>query len=156
MSVDSVRQSIMAACGLLLIGASSVMAQDNWPMFRGPNADGVSANDARLPDIWSKKENVKWVADVPGWGLSCPVVWGDKVFLTTVVSDGDKPAPKKGLYLGQGVRTPAKGVHHWLVYCFDLKTGKELWKHEAHAGEPKVQRHLKSSSAAETPATHGK
>jgi outer membrane protein assembly factor BamB len=130
--------------------------QDNWPRFRGPNADGVAIDDARLPDTWNKKENVRWVAEVPGWGLSCPIVWGDKVFVTTVVSDGEKAAPKKGLYLGQGVRAPAKGVHHWLVYCFDLKTGKELWKHEAHTGEPQVPRHPKSSYAAETPATDGK
>ena len=117
-----------------------------------PLAEGY-ADDARLPDTWNKKTNVKWAADVPGWGLSCPVVWGDKVFVTTVVSDGEQAAPKKGLYLGQGVRTPAKGVHHWLVYCFDLKSGKEVWKHEAHAGEPKVPRHPKSGYAAETPAT---
>ena len=133
-------------------GDSSV----NWPRFRGPNADGVSADDPRLPDAWSKTENVKWVAAMPGWGLSCPVVWGDKVFLTTVVSDGEKAAPKKGLYLGMGVRTPSKGTHHWLTYCFDLKTGKELWKHEAHVGEPKVPRHPKSAYAAETPTTDGK
>jgi outer membrane protein assembly factor BamB len=130
--------------------------RDNWPRFRGRNADGVAADDARLPDSWGKKENVAWVANVPGWGLSCPVVWGDKVFLTTVVSDGEQPAPKKGLYLGMGVRTPEKGVHHWLVYCYDLKTGREQWKRETHAGEPKVPRHPKSSYAAETPATDGK
>jgi outer membrane protein assembly factor BamB len=136
--------------------AANAGGQNNWPRFRGPHADGVAADDPRLPDAWNKKDNVKWVADVPGWGLSCPTVWGDKVFLTTVVSDGDKAAPKKGLYLGQGVRTPPKGVHHWLVYCFDLKSGKELWKHEAHAGGPKVPRHPKSGYAAETPATDGK
>lgn len=130
--------------------------QDNWPRFRGPNADGVSPDDPRLPDKWSKTQNVKWVGDVPGWGLSCPVVWGDKVFVTTVVSDGEQASPKKGLYLGQGVRTPAKGVHHWLVFCFDLKSGKLLWKHEAHVGEPKVPRHPKSGYAAETPTTDGK
>jgi outer membrane protein assembly factor BamB len=130
--------------------------QDNWPRFRGKNADGVSADDPRLPDTWDKKENIAWVSDVPGNGISCPVVWGDKVFLTTVVSDGEKAQPKKGLYQGTGVRTPAKGVHHWMVYCFDLKSGKELWKREAHAGEPKVPRHPKSSYAAETPATDGK
>jgi outer membrane protein assembly factor BamB len=135
---------------------SKAIADENWPRFRGKNADGVAADDARLPDSWSNKENVAWVADVPGWGLSCPVVWGDKVFLTTVVSDGEQPAPKKGLYLGMGVRTPEKGEHHWLVYCYDLKTGRELWKREAHAGEAKVPRHPKSSYAAETPATDGK
>src|SRR5437773_2397865 len=116
--------------------AGEAARQDNWPRFRGPRADGVAADDPRLPETWNKKDNVKWVADVPGWGLSCPIVWGDKVFVTTVVSDGEQAAPKKGLYLGQGVRTPAKGVHHWLVVCFDLRSGKMLWKHEAHAGEP--------------------
>jgi outer membrane protein assembly factor BamB len=130
--------------------------QANWPRFRGPNADGVSPDDPRLPDVWSKKDNVQWVADVPGWGLSCPVVWGNKVFLTTVVSDGDKAEPKKGLYQGLGAQKPAKGIHHWWVYCFDLKTGKELWKREAHVGEPQVPRHPKNSYAAETPATDGK
>jgi outer membrane protein assembly factor BamB len=146
----------VAAAFALFTPAGEAQGQDNWPRFRGPNADGVAADDARLPDKWSKTENVKWVADVPGWGISSPVVWSDKVFLTTVVSDGDLPAPKKGLYLGEGVRKPPKGVHHWLVYCFDLKTGKELWKREAHSGEPQVPRHPKSSYAAETPATDGK
>jgi len=135
--------------------ASPVHAQAYWPRFRGPNADGVSPDDTRLPQVWSKKDNVKWIADIPGWGLSCPVICGDKVFLTTVISDGEKPAPKKGLYLGLGRRTPAKGIHHWVVYCFDLKTGKELWKREAHVGEAKVPRHPKSSYAAETPTTDG-
>ncbi len=130
--------------------------QDHWPRFRGPNADGVAKDDSRLPSNWSTTENVAWVADVPGWGWSCPVVWGDKVFLTTVVSDEESTVPKKGLYLGQGVRMPAKGVHHWLVYCFDLKTGKELWKDEAHTGEPKIPRHPKSTYAVETPVTDGK
>jgi outer membrane protein assembly factor BamB len=131
-------------------------SQDFWPRFRGPHADGVAADDPRLPDTWDKKKNVKWVANVPGWGISSPIVWGDRVFVTTVISEGEQAAPKKGLYLGQGVRTPAKGVHHWLVYCFDLKSGKELWKQEAHKGEPKVPRHPKSSYAAETPTTDGK
>lgn len=129
--------------------------QANSPRFRGPNADGVAPDDPRLPEKWSKTENVKWVADVPGRGWSCPAVWGDKVFLTSVVTDGDDTAPKAGLYLGQGVKTPPKGVHHWMVHCFDLKTGQQLWKHEAHKGEPKVPRHPKSSYAAETPTTDG-
>src|SRR5262249_52692295 len=84
-------------------------AEDNWPRFRGPNADGVAADDARLPDNWSKKDNVKWVFNVPGWGISSPIVWGDKVFLTTVVSDGEQPAPKKGYYLPNGADKPPKG-----------------------------------------------
>ncbi len=72
-----------------------------------------------------------------------------------MVSDDENVTPSRGLYLGQGVREPAKGVHHWMVYCFDLNTGKEIWKHEAHAGRPKVPRHPKSTYASETPTTDG-
>ena len=139
----------------VMIISDASFAQENWPRFRGPAADGVAADDPRLPETWSQSDNVRWVADVPGWGWSCPVVWGDKVFLTTVVSDAEYEAPKKGLYLGKGVRTPAKGVHHWMVYCFDLKTGGEVWKHEAHTGEPVVPRHPKSTYGTETPTTDG-
>ena len=98
---------------------------------------------AGLPTQWTTTENVKWVAEVPGWGWSSPIVWGGRVFLTSVVADQKNITPSKGLYQGEGVRAPAKGIHHWLVHCFDLETGKELWKREAHRGEPKVPRHPK-------------
>jgi hypothetical protein len=47
---------------------------------------------------------VNWVADIPGWGWSCPIVWGDRVFVTSVVGEEENLTPSKGLYLGQGVR----------------------------------------------------
>lgn len=147
------KQTLIALLTLLCV--DNACATDIWPGFRGPNANGVADDDARLPDAWGETNNVAWVADVPGWGWSCPVVWGDKVFLTTVVSDKESTRPKKGLYLGQGVREPAEGIHHWLVYCFDLKTGEEVWKHEAHQGEPQIPRHPKSTYATETPVTDG-
>ena len=127
-----------------------------WPRFRGPLADGVAVDHPNLPETWSKSENVAWAADVPGFGWSCPVVWGDRVFITTVVSEASFEKPKAGLYLGAGVRTAPKGEHRWLVYCFDLNTGKELWQHEAFKGQPQVPRHPKSTYASETPATDGK
>src|ERR1700722_13189160 len=135
--------------------ANAETREQDWTRFRGPNGDGVTQDDPRLPDKWSKTENLKWVADVPGRGWSSPIVCGNKVFLTSVTSDGEDTAPKAGLYLGRGVKTPPKGVHHWLVRCLDLNTGKLLWQHEAHKGEPQVARHPKSNSAAETPTTDG-
>lgn len=106
-----IRSMIATGLALLLLAQPSVHGQDNWPRFRGSNADGVAPDNAGLPTTWTATENAKWVADVPGWGWSCPVVWGDRVFLSTVVSDENNLAPSKGLYLGQGVREPAKGVH---------------------------------------------
>jgi len=132
-----------------------MQAAENWPRFRGADATGVGADHAGLPLKWTLTENVRWVADLPGWGWSCPVVWGDRVFLTTVVGDELNVTPSKGLYLGEGVRQPARGVHHWMVYCFDLKTGRQLWQHEAHQGKPQVPRHPKSTYAAETATTDG-
>jgi outer membrane protein assembly factor BamB len=149
------RFAMTLTAAVTLAGLTAADERASWNRFRGPNADGVAPDDPRLPEKWSKTENVKWAVTVPGRGWSGPVVVGDKVFLTAVVSDGEDVAPKAGLYLGPGVKTPPKGVHHWRVHCFDLKTGAELWKHEAHAGEPKVPRHPKSSYAAETPATDG-
>jgi outer membrane protein assembly factor BamB len=140
---------------LLLASTCSAIAEDNWHRFRGPDADGVAPDNPGLPITWTNTENVKWAVDVPGWGWSCPIVWGDRVYLSTVVSDEENLTPSKGLYLGAGVRNPAKGIHHWMVYCFDVNTGKELWKHEAHTGQPQVPRHPKSTYAAETAATDG-
>ncbi len=139
----------------LFIAAGPLFGQDNWPQFRGAGASGVAADDDRLPEQWSTTENVAWSVDVPGLAWSCPVVWGDRVFITSVVNEEESTKPQAGLYLGQGVREPPKGIHHWMVHCFDLKTGKELWQHEAHTGRPEIPRHPKSTYASETPATDG-
>jgi outer membrane protein assembly factor BamB len=147
---------------LLVVGVLTVAgfsaaawAEDGWPRFRGPNAGGVAPDHAGLPTRWTTTENVKWVANVPGWGWSSPIVWGGRVFVTSVVSEENNVRPSKGLYLGEGVREPAKGIHRWLVWCFDLNTGKQLWKQEAYAGQPRVPRHPKSTYASETPTTDG-
>lgn len=146
----------LPAAILFFTSLTITQAQDDWPRFRGLNADGVAADDERLPTTWTQSENVKWTAAVPGWGWANPIVTGEKVFLSTVASDVENEGPQKGLYLGQGVRTPAMGVHHWMVLCYDLNTGEELWTHTAHTGEPTVPRHPKSTYASETPATDGK
>ncbi|MHC4329855.1 MAG: outer membrane protein assembly factor BamB family protein [Planctomycetota bacterium] len=146
------RTSIVLIVAMLF---SSAYAQDNWPRFRGPQAAGVTKDDPRLPERWGRDENVIWQVEVPGWGWSCPVVWGSKVFVTTVVGEEEYEKPRKGLYLGQGRRKPPKGIHHWMVYSFDLNTGKVLWKQEAHQGEPKSPRHPKNTYASETPTTNG-
>lgn len=144
---------------VILLLASSTLARaegtEDWPRFRGPTAMGVAEDDPRLPDRWSKTENVRWVTEVPGWGWSSPIVSGDKVFLTAVINENEYEEPKKGLYNGAGRAEPPEGVHRWMVYCLDLDSGKLLWKHEAHQGQPQVPRHPKSTYASETPVTDG-
>lgn len=128
---------------------------DDFSRFRGADATGVAATHPSLATSWDQTENVAWVADVPGQGWGSPIVVGERVFVSSVVADEKNTAPSGGLYLGEGVRDPAKGIHHWLVHCFDLKSGEKLWEREAHTGRPTVPRHPKSSYAAETPATDG-
>src|SRR5262249_35528439 len=126
---------------------------DRWPQFRGPGALGV-ADDPSLPDKWSTTENVAWKAEIPGTGWSSPVVWGDNIFVTSVISSAEGEKPKKGLYFG-GERPAPADVHRWMVYCVDFKTGKIRWEREVHKGPPGSSRHLKNSYASETPVTDG-
>lgn len=126
----------------------------NWPQFRGPDAAGVSAN-ANLPDKWSATENVAWKTDVAGRAWSSPIVWGNRVFLTTVVNLGESEPPKKGLYFGGNRPEPSKAEHQWKVLCLDLATGKVQWEKIVHRGAPQTAIHLKSSYGAETPVTDG-
>ena len=81
----------------IVTGFSSLLAETNWPQFRGPGARGISEN-GNLPEKWSATENVEWKRDLPGRGWSSPVVWGNRVFLTTVINEGVSEDPKKGLY----------------------------------------------------------
>jgi len=139
----------------LIAGAAHAAAPVvNWPQFRGPGAMGV-ADNPDLPDHWSTNENVAWKTEVPGRGWSSPIVWGERVFLTTVASEGEMEPPKKGLYFGGERREISKATHRWLVLCLDLKTGRELWLQEAWRGTPLNTLHLKNTYASETPVTDG-
>lgn len=134
--------------------ATKVAANENWPQFRGVGSMGVAVEYPTLPDKWSTTENVAWKTDIPGLGWSSPIVWGDRIFLTSVISAAAKEAPKKGLYFG-GERPAPTDEHRWMVYALDFKTGKILWEKEVQRGAPPLSRHLKNSYASETPVTDG-
>ena len=134
--------------------AVPAVADTNWPQFRGAKALGT-ADDPNLPDRWSTTENVAWKVEIPGRGWSSPIVWGDKIFLTSVVSEGKYEVAKKGLYFGGERLKPPAEVHHWKVFCLDFNTGKILWERLAHKGVPESSIHIKNSFASETPVTDG-
>jgi hypothetical protein len=69
--------------------------EPEWPRFRGPDANPVAAK-GKLPEMWSKTQNVEWVAEIPGRGWSSPIVNGRSVFLTTVVTEGKSKPPQIG------------------------------------------------------------
>lgn len=143
----------LAALVLITVAVSSIaLTADEWPMFRG-RAAGVAVDHPALPDAWSATENVAWKTPLPGLGWSSPVVWGDHVFLTTVVNTTQQEAPKPGFYLGDWAAS--KAPHRWVVYDIDFATGKVRWEREVGTAPPAQAKHLKNTYASETAVTDG-
>jgi outer membrane protein assembly factor BamB len=142
----------------LFISCAAIAVADAaaWPQFRGPASRGLPAEEAPgLPATWSPTENIAWRTQIPGTGWSSPVVFEGRVFITTVVAEGETEEPKKGLYFGGERREPPPIVHHWKVLALDLDSGAVLWERTVHSAEPQATRHIKNSYASETPATDG-
>jgi len=116
---------------LVSLLAGSVLFAENWPQFRGPNAQGTSSA-VNLPTEWSKDNNIAWKTAIPGDGWSSPIVWGERVFLTAATNDNKECR----------------------VYALDLATGKILWDKHVFDQVP-LQRHPKNSYATPTPVTDG-
>ena len=144
---------------LLTFAVSQPLAQrpgDRWPSFRGPAASGVGEG-VRLPDGWDikKARNVRWTAVLPGLAHSSPIVWGDRVFVTTAISSQAGATFKPGLY-GEGTASEDRSVHRWVVLAFDSRTGAPIWQQTAYEGVPREKRHIKATYANATPATDGR
>jgi outer membrane protein assembly factor BamB len=139
---------------LLLL--SMLAAAADWPQFRGPAASGT-ATGTNLPDTWnvSTGQHIRWKTPIPGLAHSSPIVWGDRIFVTTAVSSKPDATFKRGLY-GAGTASDDLSVHKWQVLCLDRKTGRILWTRTAYEGIPKEKRHIKSTYASSTPVTDGK
>jgi outer membrane protein assembly factor BamB len=142
---------VMLTASFLL--ASDTLAEANWPQFRGASAGVVE--DGILPTTWSTTENVAWTLEIPGRAWSSPIVWGDRVFVTSAVGGTDAEKPKKGLYFGGERDKPSDKIHRWMVYCIDFNSGKILWEKLAHQAVPKHSLHIKNTYASETPVTDG-
>jgi outer membrane protein assembly factor BamB len=135
----------------------------NWPQWRGPEGQGVSA-ETGLPTEWSATKNVKWKTPIAGRGHSSPIVWGKKIFLTTAVEGEVIPGAKAGVThkMADGsdfVHPDAIGAdrkHTFKVVALDRETGKILWERVAYEGAVYDSRHKKASFASSTPATDGK
>ena len=142
--------------GIMFCLILSVVHAQNWPQFRGAGAQGIAEGKV-APTAWdaTKMTGVRWKTPIPGLAHSSPVVWGERVFLTTAVSSEAKPASRYGLY---GEVDPVKDEpkHTWHVMALDKQTGKVIWDRIAYEGVPRTKRHPKSTHASSTPATDGK
>jgi outer membrane protein assembly factor BamB len=131
-------------------------ARESWPSFRGPQASGI-AEKQNLPDRWNVKngESVLWRRAIPGLGHSSPVVWGDRIFVTTAISSNPKASFRPGLY-GDGDSSDDRSRHRFVTYAIDKRIGKILWERVAFDGVPVEKRHIKSTYASSSPATDGR
>lgn len=151
----------LLAAALYRAAAGAAPAADAWPQFRGPAGDGV-ADAATPPLTWSAEENILWSVEVPGAGWSQPVIWGDRVFLTTAVAEEQlKPRPGDwgpggglGAFFGFSPKPPDT-VYRWQVLCLDADTGEILWETTAKQGKPTTATHRNNTYASETPVTDG-
>jgi outer membrane protein assembly factor BamB len=151
------RWSSMVSSAVVWLTACAVVSGQNWPSFRGPLASGVSDGKEPTAVKWnaSTGENILWKTPLAGVAVSSPIVWGDRVFVSTAVSSDPASGIRTGLY---GDVEPAKDVskHSWKLVALDKRTGKVLWERLAHEGIPKTKRHPKSSQATATPVTDGR
>jgi outer membrane protein assembly factor BamB len=128
----------------------------SWPSFRGPQASGI-AEGQHLPDRWDIRtgQNILWRTVIPGLAHSSPVVWGQRVFVTSAISSKPDATFKPGLY-GDGDASDDRTPQRWMIYAIDKRSGKILWERAAFEGTPVDKRHMKSTYASATPATDGR
>jgi outer membrane protein assembly factor BamB len=137
---------------------------ENWPGWRGPEANGLSFAK-QLPTEWAADAHVAWKVPLPGAAWSQPVVWGDKIFVTTAVTDNQKK-PRGGefdpgmsmarlLLGGFDGGAPPDVVYRWKVLCLDGASGQIVWEQTAREGKPSIPIHRNNTYASETPVTDG-
>lgn len=166
---------VVALC--LLTGAFVVNSAPadpaHWPQWRGPFFNGMARTAA--PVEFGDAKNVKWKIAVPGRGFSTPVIWGDKMFLTTAVPTGKTAAPaaapdnqtspgapaggpgRRGGGGGAGGGAGGGEEHKFVVMCLDRKTGKTLWERTARVATPHEGYHRTYGSfASNSPVTDGR
>lgn len=153
---------------VLPIFLASTLHGNDWPNWRGPSANGVSA-ETGLPERWSGTENIAWKAPIRGLGISSPIVWGDRVFVTSQVGRGAvEPGPRlfqAGDASAQGetplgsatgaAATNAPAAITFLVSAFDRASGRRLWEAQIAAKGNFPSVHEKHNLATPSPVTDG-
>lgn len=158
MSQITRRSVCVAIATMASVGA--LWAGPNWPGWRGADSSGVS-DESALPVAWTPTSGIAWKTPIPGRAHSSPIVWGDRIFLTTAIEGDVIPdhTPLKHVIEGSEWRSPdATGGnkrHTFQVLAVDAKTGKILWTRTSYEGPVYDDRHSRGSYAAPTPVTDG-
>ena len=150
---------IFSIASLTVCGHGELLG-DNWPQFRGADANAVSLKP--LPVTWADKggelSNVRWKIPMAGEGWSQPVVWEGHIFLTAAVPVSSDVDTRPENYTGGGGRRRddlTSMDYRYQVVCIDAELGKELWRTTCKQGPPPIPRHNTNTYATETPVTDG-
>ena len=151
------RKTITCMLGLaLLFSAGIIAAENNWPHWRGPGQFGISDAE-NLPLKWSSSENVKWKTALPSWSAATPIIWGNRIFITSPSKAEAKPKAAAAEATPQNQRRrrrPSRdpGGSLLFLYCISKTDGKILWQREL---DNKNQIHRKQNDASPSPVTDG-
>jgi outer membrane protein assembly factor BamB len=129
-------------------------AQLNWPAWRGPLATGVAPH-ANPPVDWNDKKNIRWKAVLPGKGHSAPIVWGERIFLTTAIPFGEALRPRLPERPGTHDNLPVTYQHEFAVLAVSRRDGSILWQKTVHKELPHEAGHVTGSLASASPVTDG-
>jgi len=151
--------AILAACRIPVLPAvgneGPGAAEHHWPRWRGPLGTGV-APGANPPVEWSEGKNVRWKTALPGLGHSTPIVWGDRIFLTTAVPFGAALSPRFSKAPGAHDNAPVTHHQKFVVLALDRRNGKILWEKTMRELLPHEGAHYTGSFASASPVTDGK
>jgi len=139
---------VTAALALFVSGAGST---HNWPQWRGPDADGVS-QETGLPLRWSRSENIAWKVRLPGRGNSTPIIWSDRIFVTSQIGSGIVEARSAR---NDGPVANDDGPVTFVTQCFRREDGKLLWEHRVAAEKPLPPVHVFHNLSTPSPVTDG-
>ena len=127
---------------LMILFQADAHADTNWPHWRGPHGNGVSATTG-LPTQWSSSQNITWSASLPSWSGGSPAVWENRIFITS---------PSKADGILQQVMGNSAGGESLLLLCLSRIDGSELWRQELDTGNDMHRKHNNTSPA---PVTDG-
>jgi outer membrane protein assembly factor BamB len=139
--------------------AGFMQAQEKWPHWRGPHHNGIS-DSTSLPTKWSSTENIVWKTPLPSWSAATPIIWGDRIFITSpskpepkTEQPAQKPPEQKQQQRRRRRSSLDPGGPKLFLFCISKKDGKILWKREL---DDKNQIHRKQNDATPSPVTNGK
>ncbi len=155
-------RAVTAAATLAVVCSVGVsVSAEHWPSWRGPSATGVS-NESKLPERWADGQSIAWRASLGGAGVSSPVVWGDRVFVTSQAGTGDY---RQGPRLGQGAeqtggerglaRKDGDRTVRFLIEAFGRLDGRRQWVYDLAADGDLPPVHDKHNLASASPVTDG-